>query len=79
MPNPVLDDFLSVDCPDCTDGALRAELQNAQGALVRQAAQHGGRIRMEMSGLPAGVYVLQLWQGERYLGSKKVVVVKGRR
>lgn len=76
LPNPV-QDFLFVECLDCSDSALRAELQNAQGTLVRQGVHTGGRWRLETHGLPAGVYVLRLWAGEQYLGSRKVVVARG--
>ena len=75
-PNPVRD-FLLVDFPDYSGGTLRATLHSVQGMLLRRAEQPGGQLRLATHNLPAGLYALRLWLDERYLGSKRVLVVRG--
>lgn len=75
-PNPARQSLL-VECLDCPDGApLRAALHNIQGSLVRTAEHPGPALRLDVRDLPPGVYALQLWQGGRYAGSKRVVLTR---
>lgn len=70
-PNPA-NDFIHIECPDCSDGDFVAVLRNAQGALlIRQQSQHK-QFRVNMPQLPPGFYWLELWQDARFLGSKKL-------
>lgn len=80
LPNPAAT-HVDITCPECpVDSPLRAGLYNAQGRLVRTERQATGSLfRIAVGDLPAGFYALQLWSGERYVGSRKVVVAKGER
>jgi len=79
MPNPT-DSYIGLNCPQCAVSArLRATLHNAQGQLVRTTIHESGEFfRMATHDLPAGFYVLQVWQNEQYLGGEKVLVVRQR-
>jgi hypothetical protein len=79
MPNPA-DSYIGigVNCPECPDSIrLRATLHNAHGQLVHTALQPNGEFfRIATHNLPAGFYVLQLWQDALYLGTRKVVIAR---
>ncbi|MCW5921326.1 MAG: PQQ-binding-like beta-propeller repeat protein [Saprospiraceae bacterium] len=72
-PNPARD-FIWVDCPEClsAEGTWRTVLRNAQGIPV--LATQG--LRVQARDLSPGFYWLELWHDGRFLGSRKVVVVR---
>lgn len=79
VPNPAPTHFQIV-CPDCPKTIpVRATLFNLHGAAVRTVQDAPEALQVSTNDLAAGVYAVQLWQGDQYLGSKKVVVVRGRR
>lgn len=73
FPNPAAD-VIQVSCPDCGQGdALWAVLRNAQGAVVHRHQAAASSFPVPLQRLPAGMYWLELWEGEVYLGSKRFV------
>ncbi|HFA47470.1 MAG TPA: T9SS type A sorting domain-containing protein [Bacteroidetes bacterium] len=73
-PNPA-SDRLTIQLKDGNRGISKASLFNAQGQLVlsRQPGFIFGKIQIEVGGLPAGMYLLQLTSPEGVF-AKKVVI-----
>lgn len=76
-PNPV-QDFLLLDYPDHSGETLHVILYSYQGGQVRNIQQTGGQLRINTHDMPAGVYVLRLWKGEKYVGSKRILHLGGK-
>lgn len=73
IPNPA-GGVAWVECPDCRDEQLEVVVRNAQGSLLRVESGQKGRIRLELNTQPAGFYWLELWQGGRFLGTRKLAI-----
>jgi hypothetical protein len=72
FPNPV-DAWLTIEFPDKAE-VYRLTLIDSRGVSVRQ--QHGTRVRarMDVEGLPTGVYVLLVMDKRQLVGRRRVVV-----
>ena len=70
-PNPALD-HIQVDCSDCDQGKeIRALIRNAQGVILRQDILRQLNAEISLSGMSSGLYWLELWQGNQFLGTRK--------
>lgn len=73
QPNPA-GDFVLVDCPECGHENLEIVLRNAQGAAMLNWQGQNRQTRLDLRHFSPGFYWLELWQGEQFLGSKKLVL-----
>lgn len=73
LPNPTAG-IAAVECSGCSSGEpLRAVLYDLQGVPLVQKTVFGQRLELDLSGRPQGLYWLELWQGNDYLGSRKLI------
>lgn len=71
-PNP-LTDLLLIDVAG--DGSYDYRIVSATGGMVASGIIDRRPMRVDMSSLPAGVYMVGLWQGDAPLGYRRVVKV----
>lgn len=77
QPNPAKE-FVVVECAECPDGTVQAVVRNAQGVAMVHTTDQNRQFRLNLPHLPTGFYWLELWQGGRFLGSKKLVLAEDR-
>lgn len=73
QPNPATD-LVMIQCPDCSDGNLRAVLRNAQGAEIVVVNGPSRSFQLQTRDQSSGFYWLDLWQNGQFIGSKKLVL-----
>ncbi|MCC6412874.1 MAG: PQQ-binding-like beta-propeller repeat protein [Saprospiraceae bacterium] len=74
-PNPA-NTYATITCASGTqtDGAS-VVVRNSQGSVVRRLETvFGPQIRLETDGLSSGMYWVEMWDGSRFGGAKKLVV-----
>lgn len=74
-PNPA-NTYATITCAGGTqtDGAT-VLVRNSQGSVVRRLdTVSGAQIRFDTSNLPSGMYWVEMWDGARFGGAKKLVV-----
>jgi len=75
FPNPVVDHQLTVDLSLTNDGAHTVRLFNAAGVLLHTSIlSPQSKVELDKN-IPSGVYLLEISEGQRVLGSSKVVLL----
>ncbi len=73
FPNPATD-YIKVAFPSRAQGpAIQLVLRNAHGIVLRYEKVAGSAFSLPLQSLPSGLYWMELWENEEYLGSKKFV------
>ncbi|MBI5915883.1 MAG: T9SS type A sorting domain-containing protein [Bacteroidetes bacterium] len=73
FPNPVSDGGLTLLLPENTEEEITVSLFTPAGQLVRSMTVGSGTNALDVSGLAAGVYTLQVWSGTRRFFEKIIV------
>jgi hypothetical protein len=76
-PNPS-SEYAWIECRECPSGnsATRIVVRNAQGKTIAQLESADVSLRLDTANWPVGLYWLELWKNNRYLGARKLSVVR---
>ncbi len=71
-PNPMRD-YTNISISGAADAPITLEVRDITGRLVQQQIAEGNIIRVERSNMVSGIYVYQLKQNDRILGTGKMI------